>query len=421
MIIIHAMKGYRPRALASKVERALQNHPVVVVSGARQTGKTTLVKNLGSSESRAFISMDDLDVLELARKRPDDLLARAKRLTVDEVQRVPELLLSIKRDVDSHHRRGRFLLTGSANLLLMREVADSLAGRAVYLTLSPFTASEKRGEGGVPPWSHLLRQKTVAEVASLFPDRKASKVNWRQEILRGGMPRAVLSRTNRERASWFDGYVRTYLERDLRDLSQVASLPDFQRLMRLSVNRIGQLLNQSDLARDAGLSQATAHRYLNLLETTFQMLRLQAYWRNPSKRLIKAPKLYWRDCGLAAHMAGLENRRELSESSLLGPLLENLVLSSLLAWNETTSEKTDIYYWRAAGGAEVDFIIETPKRLLPIEIKAAKRVRLGDLKHLENFLADYPNLAPFGIVLHDVDHPHILTKRIIGMPVADFI
>jgi hypothetical protein len=191
--------------------------------------------------------------------------------------------------------------------------------------------------------------------------------------------------------------------------------------MRLSVNRIGQLLNQSDLARDAGMSQATAHRYLNLLETTFQTHRLHAYWRNPSKRLIKAPKLYWRDCGLAAHMVGLGSKRELNESPLLGSLLENLVLSSLLAWRETTSAKADIYYWRTAGGAEVDFVVESPKRLLPIEVKAGKRVRLGDLKHLENFLADYQALSPFGIVLHDIDRPHILTKRIVGMPVIDFI
>jgi predicted AAA+ superfamily ATPase len=366
--------------------------------------------------------MDDLDALELARKRPEDLLAGGRRLTIDEVQRVPELLLSIKRDVDRNRRRGRFLLTGSANLLLMREVADSLAGRAVYMTLSPFTASEKRGEGGVPPWSRLLRQKTATDVADSMPEKKAaSNVDWRQEILRGGMPRAVLSRTNRERTSWFDGYIRTYLERDLRDLTQVASLPDFRRLMKLSANRVGQLLNQSDLARDAGLSQATAHRYMNLLETTFQTLRLQAYWRNPSKRLIKAPKLYWRDSGLAAHMVGLGNKRELNESPLTGSLLENLVLSSLLTWRETSSAKADICFWRTAGGAEVDFVIESSKRLLPIEVKATKRVRLGDLKHMENFLADYRTVSPFGVVLHDVDRPHILTRRIIGMPVVDFV
>jgi predicted AAA+ superfamily ATPase len=288
--------------------------------------------------------------------------------------------------------------------------------------LSPFTTSEKRGEGGVPPWSELLQQKTAAEVVEFSSaEQKTSNVNWRREILRGGMPRAVLSRTNRERTMWFDGYISTYLERDLRDLTQVTSLPDFRRLMKLSVNRIGQLLNQSDLARDAGMPQATAHRYLNLLETTFQTHRLQAYWKSPTKRLIKAPKLYWRDCGLAAHMAGLGSMRELNESHLLGSLLENLVLSSLLTWRETTSAKADICYWRTAGGAEVDFVIETPRRLLPVEVKAAKRVRLGDLKHLDNFLADYRTLAPFGIVLHDVDRPHVLTKRIVGMPVADFI
>ena len=423
MIIIHNMTRpkYRPRALAAQVERALKTHPVVVVSGSRQTGKTTLVQNLSSSEKREFITLDDLDALELARKRPEDLLARAEHLTIDEVQRVPELLLWIKRDVDRRRRRGRFLLTGSANLLLMREVADSLAGRAVYLLLSPFTGSEKRGEGGVPPWSQLLQCATVGQVMDTFAGGRVADLDWRREILRGGMPRAVLSRTVSERTSWFDGFIKTYLERDLRDLSQVASLPDFRRLMGLAVHRIGQLLNQSELGRDAGLSQVTTHRYLNLLEASFQTHRLPGYWRNPSKRLIKAPKLYWRDCGIAAYLAGLKRMDDPQGSPLLGPLLENLVFSGILAWRDATGARSNAYYWRTAGGAEVDFVIESGQRLLPIEVKTSKRIRLEALRHLEIFLEDYPRLAPFGVVLHDLDRPLALTRHIVGLPVGGFV
>ena len=423
MIIINRMdeRHYRPRALTTAVQGALETHPVVVVTGGRQTGKTTLVRDLVASKARDFVTLDDLDALELAQKRPADLLARASRLTIDEIQRAPELLLSIKKDVDRQRRRGRFLLTGSANLHLMRGVADSLAGRAVYLLLSPFTGGEKRGDGTVPPWGEILRLRNPDALLEWGGERAHPAVDWRQEILRGGMPRSVLARTARERFAWFDGFVRTYLERDLRELSQVASLPDFRRLMGLAVHCIGQLVNQTELGRDAGLSQATAHRYLNLLETTYQTHRLPAYSVNPSKRLIKAPKIYWRDTGLAAHLVGLTDKRQLRSSPLAGPLLENSVLSAMTTWPETHPSRPNLFFWRTAGGAEVDFVIEQSGRLLPVEVKSSKRVRLGDVRHLETFLADYGERAPFGIVLHDTSQPHRLTRRIVALPVVAFL
>jgi predicted AAA+ superfamily ATPase len=411
---------YRPRALAPTVEAALRTHPVVVISGARQTGKTTLVQNLPSAGGRSFETLDDLDTLELARKRPEDLLLRAPRMTIDEVQRAPELLLAIKKEVDRNRRRGRFLLTGSANLLLMRQVADSLSGRAVYLLLSPFTGGEKRGEGSVPAWTDVLSSRSAKGVLEKYAGLNISVGDWRREISRGGMPRAVLSRSAPEREAWFEGFVTTYLERDLRDISHVSSLPDFRRLMLLAVHRLGQLMNQTEIARDAGLSQATAHRYLNLLETTFQTHRLPAYAASASKRLIKAPKLYWRDAGLAAYLAGLHRITDLRGNRLLGPLLENLVLSGLLAWREVTRPRPEILFWRTAGGAEVDFVVEAGSRLLPIEIKAARRVRLGDVRHLEIFLSDHARRARFAVVLHDTDAPQMITRNIVGLPVSAF-
>jgi predicted AAA+ superfamily ATPase len=423
MIIIHDMseRHYRPRALTAVVQGALETHPVVVVTGGRQTGKTTLVRSLVHSKARDLVTLDDLDALELAQKRPADLLARASRLTIDEIQRAPELLLSIKKDVDRRRRRGRFLLTGSANLHLMRSVADSLAGRAVYLLLSPFTGGEKRGDGTVPPWNEILRLRDPDALLQWAGEQSCPAVDWRQEVLRGGMPRSVLAHTARERFAWFDGFVKTYLERDLRELSQVASLPDFRRVMGLAVHRVGQLVNQTDLGRDAGLSQPTAHRYLNLLETTYQTQRLPAYSVNPSKRLIKAPKIYWRDTGLAAHLVGLSRSRQLRSSPLAGPLLENSVLSAMTTWSETQPSRPNLFFWRTAGGAEVDFVIEQSRRLLPVEVKSSKRVRLADVKHLETFLADYGDRAPFGIVLHDTSQPHKMTRRIVALPVVTFL
>ncbi len=423
MIIIHIVKEflYYPRALTSVVEDALRVHPVVVLSGARQTGKTTLVQHLPSAQERSFHTLDDLDVFELAHKRPEELLARGKFLTLDEVQRVPELLLAIKKDVDQHRQRGRFLLTGSTNLLLMRQVADSLAGRAVYLLLAPFTVGEKRGEGTAPPWSHLLTCKTATDVVDLVNGLGPLQADWAQEVLRGGLPLAVLAGSARERALWFDGFVRTYLERDLRDVSQIASLPDFRRLMGLAVHRLGQVVNQTELGRDAGLSQATTHRYLNLLEATFQVHRIPAFAVSAAKRLIKAPKLYWADAGLATGLAGLTEVQTVHTSPLAGALLENLVFSAFLVWRETVHPRPEIFYWRTAGGAEVDLVIEHEARLLPIEVKAAKRISIHDLRHLEIFLADYAERAPWAVVLHDTDQAHVITRRIAGLPVSHFM
>ncbi len=423
MNIIHGMNGstYRPRALGRVVEDALRTHPVVVVSGGRQTGKTTLVRNLPSAGQRRFETLDDLETLELARRRPEDLLARGTRLTIDEVQRAPEFLLAVKRDVDGRRRPGRFLLTGSANLLLMKRVADSLAGRAIYLLLSPFTGGEKRGEGTTPNWTDVLRCSTVREAMRRLADLRPPSVDWRSEVLRGGMPRAVLARTRRERQAWFDGFVATYLERDLRDVSQVASLLDFRRLMGLACQRVGQVLNQSELARDAGLAQATAHRYLNLLETTFQISRVTAYSVSRTKRLVKSPKLFWRDAGLAAHMAGIGQMMDVSSSALAGALLENLVLCGLLAWRETSPAGPQVHYWRTTGGAEIDFVIESGRKLLPIEVKASAQVRVDDLRHLEAFQREHAERAPLAVLLHDTPVPRVLARGIVGLPISAYL
>jgi uncharacterized protein len=421
MIIIHvvAQSPYLARALAPSIEQALRSHPVVVVIGGRQTGKTTLVRNLAGASGRTFETLDDLDALELAQHRPDDLLARGARLTIDEVQRVPSLLLAVKRDVDRTRRAGRFLLTGSANLLLMRDVADSLSGRAIYLTLSPMTNGEKAGDGAVPGWSRLLAARSLAAVERAAVGLGPSVPHaWRREALRGGLPPAVRARSARDRMQWLDGYVQTYLERDLRDLAQVSSLPDFRRLMQLAAHRIGGLVNQTDLGRDAGLAQATAHRYLNLLETSFQSFRLPSYATNPSKRLVKAPKLYWRDVGVVAYLTG---RRRTTDLEGAGALLENLVLVGLLAWRETMHPRPEIYYWRTVGGAEVDFVVELGSRLLPVEVKASTRVTSADARHLESFLDDYGGRAPWGVLLYDGDAPRRLTRRIIALPIGPWI
>lgn len=329
MIIIHAM-ATEPRHAATALRRAAKVMPAVIVTGARQTGKSTLVRRIVTKPDRLYLTLDDMDVLGQARSAPDDLVARGTRVTLDEVQRAPDLLLAVKRAIDADRRAGRFVLTGSANLLLMRRVSETLAGRASYLTLWPMTRREQMGRGTCGIWEDLLRSKD-ADWRDLVAAEKAGREDWQVLARRGGYPVPALQlRSAEHRQTWFAGYTQTYLERDLQDLSAVASLPDLRRLMRAVCLRLGQLVNQAELGRDVAMPQPTVHRWLNLLEASYQLVRVPAYAANRTKRLIKAPKLYWADTGLALHLSGAEPA---------GAHLENLVLGDLLAWRDARSDR----------------------------------------------------------------------------------
>ena len=385
------MESTLPRLVLPSLEDRLRVMPAVVVSGARQTGKSTLVQKL-TSGSRRFFTLDDLDVLDAARRDPEAILEGNQPVTIDEVQREPNLLHAVKRIIDRKRQPGNFLLTGSANLLLMNQVSESLAGRASYLTLWPMTRREQRGLGRGGLWEELLlsKDKEWPELLHAHPNLAE---DWQALARRGGFPSPVLQlQSDRERAVWFDGYVHTYLERDLQRLSAISSLPDFRRLMRATCLRIGQLVNQSELGRDVALSQPTVHRYLNLLETSYLLVRLPAYAVNRTKRLIKSPKVYWSDTGVALHLTQEEHPR--------GPYLENLVLNDLLTWRDTRLDRAEVFYWRTTIGEEVDFVVEFGDCLLPIEIKATTRPRLRDIVHLRTFRDEYGDRARAGLLLH---------------------
>jgi hypothetical protein len=409
MIIIHCMndQAVLPRLVASGLADRLGVMPAVVVTGARQTGKSTLAQGLAPA-ARRFHSLDDLDVMDAARRDPDALVGGAGPVTLDEVQREPDLLRAVKRAIDRDRRPGRFLLTGSANLLLMRRVSESLAGRASYLTLWPMTRREQLGLGRAGVWDELLdaRDEEWLDLLSAGP---AEAEDWRALARRGGFPTPALHlRTARDRSVWFDGYVRTYLERDLQDLSSIAALPDFRRLMRAACRRVGQLVNQTELGRDVALSQPTVHRYLNLLETSYLLVRLPAYASNRTKRLIKAPKLYWGDTGVALHLGEGEEPG--------GAQLENLVLQDLLAWRDARVDRAEVSYWRTAVGEEVDLVIEAGGRLLPVEVKATARPRLADAVHLRTFRAEYGRKSRAGLLLHTGSTLAWLAAEVLAAP-----
>lgn len=406
MIIIHGVKLLH-RAVERALAQRLRAMPAVVVTGARQTGKSTLAERLVPG-SRRYRSLDDLDVLDASRRDPEALVGGTSPITIDEIQREPDLLRAVKRAIDRDRRPGRFLITGSANLLLLRQLSESLAGRASYLTLWPMTRREQLGSGIAGRWDALLDAPDEAWL-DLLASAGDEPEDWRALARRGGFPTpAIEQKRSEDRAVWFDGYVRTYLERDLQDLASISALPDFRRLMRAASLRLGQLVNQTELGRDVALSQPTVHRWLNLLELSYVLVRLPAFAVNRTKRLIKSPKLYWADTGVAMHLAQLDEPA--------GAHLENLVLQDLLAWRDARLERAEIAYWRTATGEEVDFVVESGGKLLPIEVKSGSRPRLGDAASLRSFRAEYGRKSRAGLLLHTGTTTEWLAPDVLAAP-----
>ncbi|MCU0292621.1 MAG: ATP-binding protein [Thermoanaerobaculaceae bacterium] len=409
-MVIRGGQSVLPRAAAEAVGRALTVSPIVVLLGARQTGKTTLVRGLPQLADRPYLTLDDFDLRAHADSDPESFVRRAPALVIDEVQRSRDLLLAVKRAVDEDQPRkpGRFVLTGSANLLMLERISETLAGRAVYVTLWPLTRRERMGLARAGFWTELLGAP-FASWPSLLMTQSVAAEAWQDAARLGGLPVPAYELQDQDsRALWFSGYVQTYLERDLQVLRAVENLPDFRRLMRAACLRIGGLLNQTELSRDVGIVQPQVHRFLNLLEASFQAIRLPAYAVSRTRRLIKAPKLYWSDTALAQFLAGEDDPR--------GVHLENLVLMDLLAWRDVQPRRPEVLYWRTATGQEVDLVIETPHRLLPIEVKSSHRVGPGDARAVEAFLDEYPDLTDGGLLVHGGNEVFPVSRRVLAVP-----
>jgi predicted AAA+ superfamily ATPase len=388
------MDRIKPRWFKSNLQSALRVLPVTVLTGARQTGKTTLTQAL--EPARTYFTLDDVGILDQAERNPDLLLA-TRPVILDEVQRAPQILLAVKRAVDTGRRAGDFILTGSANLLLMKHVADTLAGRAIYLDLPPFCPTEwQERKGALSPLDRLFAPDFDWRE---WPDEAGDWTRW---LLRGGFPPALEINSEADRGLWFAAYVQTYLERDLRQLSAISSLPDFQRLMMLAAQRTGKLLNQADLARDAALSHPTAHRYLNLLETGCMITRLRPLATNPTAALVKAPKLLWTDCGLAAWLAGIRSSAEVTARMDSGFWLEQTLFQTLETWRSLDPRQRKLHFWRNRSGHEVDFILEEAGKFVALEIKASSQVTANDARGIRAFREDLKRKSSLvrGVVLH---------------------
>lgn len=371
--------------------------PVTFLAGARQTGKSTLVKSIQAElPSSAYATFDDLNVLASAASDPVGFLeGLPSQAFLDEVQRVPDLFLPIKASVDRDRRAGRFVLTGSANILLLPRVADSLAGRMEILTLWPLSLSEIRDT--LPAFIDACFQGDPTRLAVEPMERKEL---WSQ-VLAGGYPE-VLERSGAEaREYWFESYLTTLIQRDLRNLADIEGIHLLPRLLRTLAARAGSTLSQSDIAQNLGVAVPTVKRYLTLLETLYLTVPLAPWYKNLGKRLAKTPKVYFNDAGLQAHLMGIEAPALEARPQEGGPVLETFAVMELMKSAPWSRARPSLHFFRTSAGREVDVVLENRRReLVAVEIKASSTVQNSDFKGLRELQSLVGDRLKAGVLLH---------------------
>ena len=348
-----------PRLATPLLNELRLGYPVITITGPRQSGKTTLAR--AAFPDKPYVSLETPDEREFAATDPRSFLARwPNGAVIDEVQHVPALFSWIQTDVDACGQMGRYVLTGSQNFALMANITQSLAGRSALVQLLPLSIVELSSAGQLPTDLDAM-------------------------LLRGGYPALYVRALNPAR--WLADYAMSYLERDVRQISQVQDLSAFQRFLRLCAGRTGQLLNLSNLAQDAGIAQTTARAWLSVLEASYIVFLLQPHHRNLGKRIVKMPKLYFLDTALAASLMGIQTTTQLAIHPLRGALFETLIVSEFLKARFNAGFSSNLFFWRDNVGLEVDLLLDEPEGLLPIEIKSSATVTDDLFKGLRKWLA----------------------------------
>ncbi len=396
-----------PRVLEGAIKKAMKTFPAVLVTGPRQSGKTTLLFER-FSKSHHFVSLENPDVRARVLEDPVGFLkANPPPLILDEIQYTPELLHYMKSAIDSNRKPGQWLLSGSQSFALMQGVSQSLSGRIAVLTLLPFSIAESQKRGNKRTEIDEVLQNAFYGKREKKKNKPLSLDDW---LLRGAYPEI---RVNREvdRQLWIASYVQTYLERDVRQVMNVGDLNSFNRFLRLCAARTGQILNMSDLGRDAGVSVPTVKKWLSILEASYQIYLLPPHFNNFGKRIIKSPKLYFLDTGIATFLLGLHGRDPLMQGPMRGPIFETMVVAEWVKAFCNRGERPELYYWRSKAGLEIDLIIDRNSRLYPIEIKATSTIMPGHTENLSKWMKLAGEIAARGLIIADITEP-IETKGV---------
>lgn len=369
---------YKKRHLEQTLLKLSKSFPVIILTGPRQVGKTTLLEHLRKKSGHAYVSLDEFEIRSSAKRDPGLFLEQnPPPLIIDEIQYAPQLLPYIKTRVDKSKGKCSYWLTGSQHFHLMRDVSESLAGRAAIIKLLGFSQAEESGrpqpkEAWAPDLIAPTQEYPNIELKQLF-----------KKIVRGSFPRLLL-RNAPPLATFYGSYVQTYIDRDLRDLVRVGSLSSFEKFIRLCAARTAQLLNLSDLARDSDVSVNTAKEWLSLLEASGQIYLLRPYYKNISKRQIKTPKLYFLDIGLACYLTAWRTAETALRGAMAGALFETFILAELMKSFLNQGEEPPLWYYRTKEKEEVDILIEKNGKLYPIEIKLSSRVTTEDMKGIRS-------------------------------------
>lgn len=365
------------RSIEVILKEALKISPSVLISGARQVGKSTLCLGL-KTNYRVF---DNLNERESAFNDPLGYIASLpKPIILDEIQKIPELMEAIKIDIDKYRINGNFLLTGSANILDMKSCKDTLAGRIIEIkmhTLSQKEINNKSEENIID----MLFQNNISKL-------KTNDISYNsilKSIIKGSYPQMQKNLSIRGRGLWFDSYISTYVERDIRDVGELRDISSFIRLFNIIAPRSCSLLNKSNLANDTGISEATINNYLSMLEMIYQISLLQPYSSNVSKRFIKSQKLFMNDSGILCHLLGITDTHELSSSNKKGNICETFIYNELLKHISYSLILPKIYHYRTNDKKEIDFILEKGDKIIAIEVKASQSIKIDAFKHIIDF------------------------------------
>jgi predicted AAA+ superfamily ATPase len=409
---------YLPRHLRSSLQAHLRQFPVVLVLGARQVGKTTFLRH----ELKGFTPFDLEDAATVERVAADPALFlrdHPTRVWFDEAHRVPGLFSALRVAVDRNREPGRFVLSGSATGAMAARVSESLAGRAGLLTLEPFSVAERLRRRPSPFLQKLLQASAARDMLDAIVRRKPlSDARVRTAWFAGGFPEPALLEHTAARRRWFDAYIRLVSERDLGELHRDLRSPLVRRLLRMLAARQGQMLNLASLATEFGLPVSKVRGFLELLEGTFLWRRVETYSANIGKRLTRSPRGWIADSGLLHSLLELRGTEDLAVHPLAEASWEGWVLAQLLAQASSLDVPPAFAYWRTHAGAEVDIVLESGNRLIPLEVKRATRIGPYDLRGLSSFLEAFSDRAPFGVVLYSGEDAVRASERIVLVPTA---
>lgn len=398
---------YISRMIENTLKEAVKAFAAIIITGPRRCGKTTLVREVLGSRYN-YVSLDEIDIRSFAVDDPRGFLARYPNpVIIDEIQNTPQLLSYIKAKIDKDEKPGQWVLTGSQVFPLMRNISESLAGRAAVLTLYPFSLDEINNNLQLKLTNAVSFLRYLSNPKSVFKN-SLPLGKW---LLNGGYPEIFIKK-NLSHKLWFSSYIQTYIDRDVRGNIKTANLNEFERFIKLLAGRTAQELNYSIISREVGVTVPTIKSWVSFLEASSIIYLLYPYYKNFGKRLIKSPKCYFIDTGLAAYLTGLQDERHLLQGPMAGALFETACVTQFVKRFSAFTDSCSLYFWKSIGGFEVDLLIETAQGIYPVEIKSSATISRQHLASLKSWLSLPGNTSKQGLIVSASENTGLVAENI---------